>query len=168
VLGKRGASEPYDGSPAHSPRRKRPSAIASDRALGAQLDSQQIATTSAGYRHLLFLAHELGMPAFAIEGTGSYGAGSFATSSEPASACTSASARVARSVSGEVATVRRGPGRQHGERDDRGRNNARALDEHGLRLPPPLERASARAGSVAAAERASLVRTSLEGSIFIA
>jgi hypothetical protein len=100
VLGKRGASEPYDGSPAHSPRRKRPSAIASDRALGAQLDSQQIATTSAGYRHLLFLAQELGVPAFAIEGTGSYGAGSFATSSEPASACTSASARVARSVSG--------------------------------------------------------------------
>jgi transposase len=43
--------------------------------LGAQLDSLEIATTAAGYRSLLSWAHELGMPAFAVEGTGSYGAG---------------------------------------------------------------------------------------------
>src|SRR5215204_6825534 len=47
-------------------------------ALGAQLDSQEIATTPAGYRRLLSWAQELGVPAFAIEGTGSYGAGSAA------------------------------------------------------------------------------------------
>jgi transposase len=44
-------------------------------ALGAQLDSREIPTTSAGYRRLLSWAQELGVPAFAIEGTGSYGAG---------------------------------------------------------------------------------------------
>jgi transposase len=49
-------------------------AVALD-ALGAQLDSQEIATTPAGYRRLLSWAQELGVPAFAIEGTGSYGAG---------------------------------------------------------------------------------------------
>lgn len=49
-------------------------AVALD-ALGAQLDSQEIATTPAGYRQLLSWAQELGVPAFAIEGTGSYGAG---------------------------------------------------------------------------------------------
>jgi transposase len=49
-------------------------AVALDR-LGAQLDSQEIATTPAGYRRLLSWAQELGVPAFAIEGTGSYGAG---------------------------------------------------------------------------------------------
>jgi transposase len=43
--------------------------------LGAQLDSREIATTAAGYRSLLCWAQELGVPAFAVEGTGSYGAG---------------------------------------------------------------------------------------------
>jgi transposase len=43
--------------------------------LGAELDSREIATTPAGYRSLLSWAQELGVPAFAIEGTGSYGAG---------------------------------------------------------------------------------------------
>ena len=43
--------------------------------LGAQLDSREIATTAAGYRSLLSWAQELGVPAFAVEGTGSYGAG---------------------------------------------------------------------------------------------
>jgi transposase len=38
--------------------------------LGAQLDSREIATTPAGYRSLLRLAQELGVPAFAVEGTG--------------------------------------------------------------------------------------------------
>ncbi len=49
-------------------------AVALD-ALGAQLDSREIATTPAGYRRLLSWAQELGVPAFAVEGTGSYGAG---------------------------------------------------------------------------------------------
>src|SRR5215468_3658708 len=49
-------------------------AVALDR-LGAQLDSREIATSSAGYRSLLAWAMEHGMPVFAIEGTGSYGAG---------------------------------------------------------------------------------------------
>jgi transposase len=49
-------------------------AVALD-ALGGQLDSREIATTQAGYRALLCWAQELGVPAFAIEGTGSYGAG---------------------------------------------------------------------------------------------
>jgi transposase len=49
-------------------------AVALD-ALGAQLESREIATTSAGYRSLLSWAQELGVPAFAVEGTGSYGAG---------------------------------------------------------------------------------------------
>ena len=49
-------------------------AVALD-ALGAQLDAQEFATTSAGYRSLLSWARELGVPAFAVEGTGSYGAG---------------------------------------------------------------------------------------------
>ena len=49
-------------------------AVAFD-ALGAQLDSKEIVTTVAGYRSLLSWAQELGQPAFAIEGTGSYGAG---------------------------------------------------------------------------------------------
>ncbi|MGH2980754.1 MAG: IS110 family transposase [Solirubrobacterales bacterium] len=49
-------------------------AVALD-ALGAQLDSEEIPTTPAGYRRLLSWAQELGVPAFAIEGTGSYGAG---------------------------------------------------------------------------------------------
>src|SRR6266511_3086210 len=43
--------------------------------LGARLDSREIATTPAGYRSLLSWAQELGVPAFAVEGTGSYGAG---------------------------------------------------------------------------------------------
>src|SRR5436189_5801389 len=49
-------------------------AVALDR-LGGQLDSREIATTPTGYRDLLSWAQELGVPAFAIEGTGSYGAG---------------------------------------------------------------------------------------------
>jgi transposase len=49
-------------------------AVALD-ALGAQLESREIATTSAGYRSLLSWAQELGVPVFAVEGTGSYGAG---------------------------------------------------------------------------------------------
>jgi transposase len=49
-------------------------AVALD-AVGAQLDSREITTTSAGYRSLLSWAQELGVPAFAVEGTGSYGAG---------------------------------------------------------------------------------------------
>ncbi len=49
-------------------------AVALD-ALGAQLDSREIATTPAGYRSLLSWAQELGVPAFSVEGTGSYGAG---------------------------------------------------------------------------------------------
>jgi transposase len=49
-------------------------AVALD-AFGRQLDSQEIPTTEAGYRRLLTWARELGVPAFAIEGTGSYGAG---------------------------------------------------------------------------------------------
>src|SRR5688572_22860162 len=49
-------------------------AVALD-ACGAQLDSREIPTTPAGYRRLLSWAQELGVPAFAIEGTGSYGAG---------------------------------------------------------------------------------------------
>jgi transposase len=43
--------------------------------LGVQLDSREIATTPAGYGSLLSWAQELGVPAFAVEGTGSYGAG---------------------------------------------------------------------------------------------
>jgi transposase len=49
-------------------------AVALD-ARGAQLDSREIPTTLAGCRSLLAWAQELGVPAFAIEGTGSYGAG---------------------------------------------------------------------------------------------
>ena len=43
--------------------------------VGAQLASREIETTAAGYRGLLCWARELGIPAFAVEGTGSYGAG---------------------------------------------------------------------------------------------
>ena len=67
-------------------------------ALGGQLESREIATTPAGYRSLLSWAQELGVPAFAVEGTGSYGAGSFASSSMPTSASTSASAHAGRSA----------------------------------------------------------------------
>jgi transposase len=49
-------------------------AVALD-SLGSQLDSREIPTTSAGYRSLLSWAQQLGVPAFAVEGTGSYGAG---------------------------------------------------------------------------------------------
>jgi len=49
-------------------------AVALDR-VGARLDSREIAATLAGYRSLLLWARELGVPAFAIEGTRSYGAG---------------------------------------------------------------------------------------------
>jgi transposase len=49
-------------------------AVALD-ALGAQLDSREIAATPAGYRGLLSWSQALGVPAFAVEGAGSYGAG---------------------------------------------------------------------------------------------
>ena len=49
-------------------------AVALDR-FGAQLDSREVATTETGYRALLAWALELGVPAFAVEGCGSYGAG---------------------------------------------------------------------------------------------
>ena len=49
-------------------------AVALD-AFGGQLDSLEIPTTPAGYRRLLSWAQELGASAFAVEGTGSYGAG---------------------------------------------------------------------------------------------
>ena len=49
-------------------------AVALD-AFGGQLDTQEIPTTTDGYRRLLTWARELGVPAFAIEGAGSYGAG---------------------------------------------------------------------------------------------
>jgi transposase len=49
-------------------------AVALD-ALGVELDSREIAATAAGYRSLLCWAQELGVPVFAVEGTGSYGAG---------------------------------------------------------------------------------------------
>src|SRR6266498_5740890 len=49
-------------------------AVALDR-FGAQLDSREVATTETGYRALLVWALELGLPAFAVEGCGSYGAG---------------------------------------------------------------------------------------------
>src|SRR6266851_511189 len=49
-------------------------AVALDR-FGAQLDSHEVETTETGYRSLLAWASELGVPAFAIEGCGSYGAG---------------------------------------------------------------------------------------------
>jgi len=49
-------------------------AVALDR-LGAQLDAFEAPATSAGYLALHRWAHELGEPAFALEGAGSYGAG---------------------------------------------------------------------------------------------
>lgn len=49
-------------------------AVALDR-VGAQLASCEVDATSAGYAQLLAWASELGEPAFALEGTGSYGAG---------------------------------------------------------------------------------------------
>src|SRR6266508_454303 len=49
-------------------------AVALDR-LGAQLDRFEAPATSAGYLALFRWAHELGEPAFALEGAGSYGAG---------------------------------------------------------------------------------------------
>src|SRR5712691_11900953 len=49
-------------------------AVALDR-LGGQLDVFEAPATSAGYLTLHRWAHELGEPAFALEGAGSYGAG---------------------------------------------------------------------------------------------
>jgi transposase len=49
-------------------------AVAFD-ALGIELGSREIAVSEAGYRRLLSWARELGVPAFAVEGCGSYGAG---------------------------------------------------------------------------------------------
>src|SRR5215211_5483661 len=49
-------------------------AVALDR-FGTQLGSREVATTETGYRSLLAWALELGVPAFAVEGAGSYGAG---------------------------------------------------------------------------------------------
>jgi transposase len=49
-------------------------AVALDR-LGRRLGQCQVATTTAGYLELLQFAQALGRPAFALEGSGSYGAG---------------------------------------------------------------------------------------------
>jgi transposase len=49
-------------------------AVAFD-ALGVELGSREIAVTEAGYRSLLSWACGLGVPAFAVEGCGCYGAG---------------------------------------------------------------------------------------------
>jgi transposase len=49
-------------------------AVALDR-VGVQLASCEVEATSAGYARLLAWAGELGEPAFALEGSGSYGAG---------------------------------------------------------------------------------------------
>ena len=49
-------------------------AVALDR-VGVQVASCEVEATSAGYARLLAWASELGEPAFALEGTGSYGAG---------------------------------------------------------------------------------------------
>src|SRR6266487_6804238 len=49
-------------------------AVALDR-LGAQLDAFEAPASSAGYLALYRWAHELGEPVFALEGSGSYGAG---------------------------------------------------------------------------------------------
>jgi transposase len=49
-------------------------AVAVDQ-FGAQLDFREIETTREGYCSLLSWALELGSPVFALEGTGSYGAG---------------------------------------------------------------------------------------------
>ena len=43
--------------------------------LGARLDSCMVEPTAAGYQRLLAWAVQLGCPAFAVEGCGSYGAG---------------------------------------------------------------------------------------------
>src|SRR5207253_378222 len=49
-------------------------AVALDR-VGVQVASCELEATSAGYAQLLAWASELGEPAFALEGSGSYGAG---------------------------------------------------------------------------------------------
>jgi transposase len=49
-------------------------AVAFD-ALGIELGSREMAASEAGYRCLLSWARELGVPALAVEGCGSYGAG---------------------------------------------------------------------------------------------
>jgi transposase len=49
-------------------------AVALDR-FGAQLDGHEVETSETGYRSLLAWALGLGVPAFAVEGCGSYGAG---------------------------------------------------------------------------------------------
>jgi transposase len=49
-------------------------AVALDR-FGAQLESREVETTEEGYYSLLSWALALGLPAFAVEGGGSYGAG---------------------------------------------------------------------------------------------
>src|SRR5688572_12509453 len=49
-------------------------AVALDR-VGVQLASCEVEATSAGYARLLAWASALGEPAFALEGSGSYGAG---------------------------------------------------------------------------------------------
>src|SRR5437667_3576555 len=50
------------------------SAVALDR-VGTQIASCEIEATSSGYARLLSWASELGEPAFALEGAGSYGSG---------------------------------------------------------------------------------------------
>jgi transposase len=49
-------------------------AVALDR-FGVQLDSREVETTEAGYCSLFSWAVGLGLPAFAVEGAGSYGSG---------------------------------------------------------------------------------------------
>lgn len=49
-------------------------AVALDR-LGRRLGQCEVATTTAGYLELVHFAQTFGRPAFALEGTGSYGAG---------------------------------------------------------------------------------------------
>jgi transposase len=49
-------------------------AVALDR-VGVQLGSCEVAASRAGYLQLVGWAQELGAPTFALEGSGSYGAG---------------------------------------------------------------------------------------------
>jgi hypothetical protein len=72
-------------------------AVALD-ALGAELDSREIATTPAGYRNLLSWAQSSACPPSPSRARAATAPGLSASSSELASASTSASARAARSA----------------------------------------------------------------------
>lgn len=85
-------------------------AVALD-ALGAQLDSREIPTTRAGYERLLAWAQELGVPAFAVEGTGSYGAG-LARFLDAAGVSVFECERPRRLLAGERLSLPRGGGRR--------------------------------------------------------